>query len=675
MQETSILKTHNLQHSLVLWGGVVIIVLAIGGTAFGDAWFSGLVLKNEVLHTFLEAVGAVSGLTLAFMIMLSKNLDEDVSLEAVIVAGLISMCVLDAMHLMVPPGNLFVWFRSISTLLGGFFFALVWVTPNTWLVRYRRHVIFGVIAAILLFAAFSIAFASFLPPMTEQGQFTFLAQNINILGGLMFLAASARYYFLHRQSQQLKDVFYLDLCLLLGVSGLLFPYSKLWHVDWWFWHILRVGGYIFVLAHLFLLIEESSRILRQSRISLAASIDARTKELARANAMLEEENRKMIHADNEKEQAMAALRISEERFSFALEGSGDGVWDWDMVLGKLQLSNRWKEIFGYTGDEIGDTPSEWFALIHPDDLANVMSVIEANQDGEIRSFASEHRMRHKNGEYLWMLARGMVVLRDRDGLPLRIIGTHTDISGRKEIERMKNTFISTVSHELRTPLTSIRGSLSLLENGVLGTLPPKALEMIKLANKNSVRLITLVNDILDMDKLLSGQMTIHADPVDMVALVEQAIAVNAGYATAYKVHYRLTDYPESSIAVGDFDRIMQVMANLLSNAAKFSKPEQEVEVRIVSAGTMLRVEVEDHGVGIALEFQDRIFGEFAQANSTNTRHSGGTGLGLNISKKLIEKMHGRVGYDTRIGEGTTFWFTLPMSRNSVSDEDGNNNPA
>jgi PAS domain S-box-containing protein len=651
MQETPILKEQNEQHALVLWGVMVVVILAIGGTVFTEVWFSGVFFKNEVLHTFLETVGAVAGLTLTLMIMMAKIRDEDISLAVLTASGLISMSVLDALHSIVQPGNVFVWLRSSATLVGGIFFALTWIPPNAWLLRYGRHLIFSVIVTVFLFGVFSIAFEAFLPQMIKQGQFTALAQNMNVLGGLLFLAAWARYYFLYRKSQQLKEVFYLDLCILLGISGLLFPYSKLWHLD------------------LFVLIKQNSQILQQSRASLAASIAAHTKELACANALLEEENRKMVHADHEKEQAMAALRISEERFSFALEGSGDGVWDWDMVRGTLQLSNRWKEIFGYAEDEIGETPSEWFALIHPDDLANVMLVIEANQDGEIPNFASEHRMRHKNGDYLWVLMRGMVVLRDRDGLPLRIIGTHTDISDRKEIDRMKNTFISTVSHELRTPLTSIRGSLSLLENGVFGPMPPKALEMIKLASKNSVRLITLVNDILDMDKLLSGQMPIHADPVDMVALVEHAIAVNAGYATAYKVHYRLTDYPESSIAIGDFDRIMQVMANLLSNAAKFSKPEQEVEVRIMSADSMIRVEVEDHGIGIALEFQDRIFGEFAQANSTNTRHSGGTGLGLNISKKLIEKMEGKVGYHTRIGEGTTFWFTLPSSLNTVADDD------
>jgi PAS domain S-box-containing protein len=639
----------------------LIVAIALGGTILTHQFFSGIVFKNEVLHTFLEATAAVSALTLTLMIMLSKNGEQDASLAFVTAAGLISMCVLDSMHSLVPPGNLFVWLRSNSTLIGGFFFASTWVTPNHWLARSGPRVVLGVIGLILMFGLASFIYAPSLPTMIEHGTFTALAEAINFIGGLFFLSASARYYLLHKSSHQLKDLFYIGLCLLLGISGLLFSWSTLWHIDWWFWHILRLLAYFFVLGHLLLLMQEGNRALHQSASELASSVNARTRELAHTNSLLAFENQKLLQSDQEKERVMASLRASEERWAFALEGSGDGVWDWDMVQGRLQLSVRWKEIFGYQHDEIGDAPSDWFALIHADDLADVMATIEANQDGMSRSFSSEHRMRHKDGHYVWVLARGMVVLRDEQGLPLRIIGTHTDISDRKQIERMKSAFISTVSHELRTPLTSIRASLGLLENGVLGQLPPKALDLVKVASKNSVRLISLVNDILDMDKLLSGQMTIHADPVDLCKLVAQSIEVNASYATSFKVQYKLASGPETCIVIGDENRLMQVMTNLLSNAAKFSKPEQNVEVRILPQGSVVRVEIEDHGNGIAPEFQSRIFEEFAQANSTNTRHSGGTGLGLNITKKLLEKMAGQIGYDTRIGEGTTFWFMLPIS--------------
>ena len=363
--------------------------------------------------------------------------------------------------------------------------------------------------------------------------------------------------------------------------------------------------------------------------------------------------------EHEMEQALASLRISEERWSFAFEGSGDGVWDWNVSNSTVLLSKRWKEMLGYQESEIGNALTEWSSRVHPDDMPNVMADVQANLSGETHSFSNEHRVLCKDGSYLWILDRGMVVQRDTNGQPLRMVGTHTDISQRKQMEKIKSEFISTVSHELRTPLTSIRGSLGLLEAGVLGALPAKALDLVKVANKNSQRLITLVNDILDMDKLLSGQMTMHTDTLSLSELVAQAIEANSAYAATYRVSYALAPPPQPCMVSGDADRLMQVMANLLSNAAKFSRPDGVVDIRILPAGRMLRLEVEDRGEGIPPEFQARIFEAFAQADSANTRQQGSTGLGLNISKKLIEKMAGEIGYSTVVGQGTTFWFTLP----------------
>jgi signal transduction histidine kinase len=238
---------------------------------------------------------------------------------------------------------------------------------------------------------------------------------------------------------------------------------------------------------------------------------------------------------------------------------------------------------------------------------------------------------------------------------------NAQISERQNIERSKSEFISVVSHELRTPLTSIRASLGLLEAGVLGDLPEKAREIVKIANRNSQRLITLVNDILDMDKLVSGKMTIHFERVDVADLVRQSLEANEGYARNYQVTYALTDHATKKEVMTDIGRLTQVMANMLSNAAKFSPPIGVVEIRLSNSGRKIKVEVEDRGAGIPLEFQPRIFGKFAQANHGNTRHQGGTGLGLNISHMLMEKMRGKIGFTTEPGKGTIFWITLPLA--------------
>ena len=240
-----------------------------------------------------------------------------------------------------------------------------------------------------------------------------------------------------------------------------------------------------------------------------------------------------------------------------------------------------------------------------------------------------------------------------------------DISERHRINQLKSEFISVVSHELRTPLTSIRGSLGLLEAGIGGELPPKAQHLIKIAHNNSRRLVGLVNDILDMEKLASGKMSLKSERIDLVYLLEQAIEANMAYALALNVGLKLHHDPEPAWVNADPDRLMQVLANLLSNAAKFSPKGETISVQIVSCLTRgkphYQVEVSDLGPGIPASFQTRIFEPFTQADGTDTRQQGGTGLGLSISKTLIEKMHGQLGFVTAEGKGSTFWFKLEVA--------------
>jgi signal transduction histidine kinase len=229
---------------------------------------------------------------------------------------------------------------------------------------------------------------------------------------------------------------------------------------------------------------------------------------------------------------------------------------------------------------------------------------------------------------------------------------------QRRIDNLKSEFISVISHELRTPLTSIRGSLGLLEGGAVGTLPPSALQLITIAHKNSQRLMNLVNDILDMEKIATGKMNLRIERVDLMELVRQAIEANQPYARSHGVGYVLQDEAGSAWVQGDGERLMQVLANLMSNAAKFSDPGTQVLLRVLRVGDRYRVEVEDHGKGIPDQFRPYIFGKFAQADLSDTRKLQGAGLGLNISKSLIEKMHGEIGFESETMRGTVFWFSL-----------------
>jgi signal transduction histidine kinase len=228
--------------------------------------------------------------------------------------------------------------------------------------------------------------------------------------------------------------------------------------------------------------------------------------------------------------------------------------------------------------------------------------------------------------------------------------------------QLRDEFISTVSHELRTPLTSIRGGLGLIEAGVLGKLPEKAEAMVKIALQNSERLVHIINDILDVEKIKSGGLEMHIESVPLKALLEQAIEVNQPYGVKYQVRFQLADSPAGIEVAADAGRLMQVMANLLSNAAKFSPAGGgAVKVRAFERGECVRVEVEDRGTGIPEEFRKRVFEKFAQADSSSSRRFEGTGLGLSITRDLIKAMNGTIGFTTQAGQGTTFYFELPQA--------------
>lgn len=256
-------------------------------------------------------------------------------------------------------------------------------------------------------------------------------------------------------------------------------------------------------------------------------------------------------------------------------------------------------------------------------------------------------------------------LRDVDGEITGYLGIARDISEIKRIDTMKAEFISTVSHELRTPLTAINAALGLLTNSMLGNLPDKAADMIKIAHNNAQRLIFLVNDLLDMEKLVAGKMTFDMRLHNISDLIKNALEANASYAEKYAVKYSVHPDNIDVKVITDALRLEQVLTNYLSNAAKFSPPHETIVIKSERYPGRVRVSVMDKGGGVPDEFRPRIFKKFSQADSSDARHKGGTGLGLSICKEIIERMGGNVGFDSVPGQGSCFYFELPC-QDSVS---------
>ena len=235
-----------------------------------------------------------------------------------------------------------------------------------------------------------------------------------------------------------------------------------------------------------------------------------------------------------------------------------------------------------------------------------------------------------------------------------------DLTERQHIERMKDEFLATVSHELRTPLTSVLGALGLLASGAAGALPKAALPLAEVAKRNGERLSRLIDDILDLTKLEAKQMVLQMRSTTLDALLREALAANQGYAERAGVRLRLELTPGSPPVRVDADRFLQVMANLLSNAIKHSAAGDTVSVSLDWSASRLRVKVQDQGPGIDPKFRARLFEKFSQADASDRRAQGGTGLGLYITRMMVERMGGSVGADSVSGQGACFLLEFPL---------------
>ena len=353
-----------------------------------------------------------------------------------------------------------------------------------------------------------------------------------------------------------------------------------------------------------------------------------------------------------------ALKTSEETFRCAMEGASIG-----MALVKpnghfLKVNAALCELLGYDDAEL--LGNDFQVITHPEDLERSLSLVEQALAGKFDRYRMEKRYYHKSGRIIWALLNVSLV-RDHAGRPRYFVTQIQDISEQREVERIKGEFISVVSHELRTPLTSIRGSLGLIVGTMAESLPQSALKLLDIAHNNCERLIVLINDILDIDKIASGHMRFDMRRKPLAPMMLKSLQTTEAYAQRFNARLELQPPDGSVYIVVDEDRFAQVLSNLLSNAIKFSPANGVVTINAQVAQDRVRVNIVDHGPGIPEDFHGRIFERFSQADSSASRRAGGTGLGLHISRRIVESMNGTIGFDTQVGRGTTFWVDFPLA--------------
>lgn len=369
------------------------------------------------------------------------------------------------------------------------------------------------------------------------------------------------------------------------------------------------------------------------------------------NAQIEEQLHELLNARREVEASGRKLTLFAERAPIA-------VLEFDPNATVLEMNPAAENLFGYAiGELIGRNGLQ---MLFPVDEFGV-------NDSWWRDFVSGarpatlDRLRCVRRDGLEIMCEfTFTPLVNDEGDVISIIAQGRDITQELEAERLKKEFTSTLSHELRTPLTSIIGSLQLINSGVLGDLENDVAELTTIAERNGQRLLDLINDLLDIEKIESGKFELSPEIVSLDSLLRDTLVLNKSFADRYNVRLAMEEHLPSVKIEADPKRLVQVATNLLSNAAKFSPEGGTVDVTLELMGDRVRIGVHDRGPGIPEAFRGRIFSRFAQADSTATRQKGGTGLGLAICKRLIEMMRGSIGFEARPGGGTTFYFEFPV---------------
>jgi PAS domain S-box-containing protein len=380
----------------------------------------------------------------------------------------------------------------------------------------------------------------------------------------------------------------------------------------------------------------------------------------------------------ERRQLEEALRQEKERFELAAAAVNCLIYDWDLRTHRVERTEGLTRLFGYSLQEAEPTQNWWTARIHPEDLPAVQEqllAMLARQD----HYTAEYRFQTKNGGYRYVLDQG-TVLRGSEGRPLRAVGSTTDITERKQAEqereqllvreqvarqeaetanRIKDEFLAVLSHELRTPLNPILGWVQLLQSRKLDAV--KTAQALETIERNARLQTQLIEDLLDVSRILQGKLRLQVEPVDLVAVTEAAIATVrlAAEAKSIKLH---TQFGVLLTQVaGDATRLQQVVWNLLSNAVKFTALEGSIQVQLTQQDTYVYLQVKDTGKGIAPAFLPHVFEYFRQADGTTTRSVGGLGLGLAISRHLVELHGGTIQADSGgEGQGATFTVALPL---------------
>jgi PAS domain S-box-containing protein len=400
--------------------------------------------------------------------------------------------------------------------------------------------------------------------------------------------------------------------------------------------------------------------------------------------------------------AEQSLRDSELQLRLALRGGDLGLWDWDAATGHMAVNERWLEMLGLDPQGSAPTIDEWHALVHPDDMHQLDRLVQEvilNPQGT--DFEAEVRAQHREGHWVWLLDRGAVVGRAADGTPLRVVGTHMDITHRKTAEallsrhrewlerevaertrelatardaaeqanRAKSVFLSRMSHELRTPLNAVLGFSQLLELDPMIQASARAMAKIGHIRTAGEHLLSMIDEVLDLARIEAGSLSVSLELVEIAPLMHECMVLTETLARKHQVSVHFHEGKPGLCAMTDRRLLRQVIVNLLTNALKYNRPQGEVHLSIQAQPRRVNVMVRDTGVGLSSDQLTRLFEPFARLGA-ETRGIEGTGLGLVISKQLLTAIGGTLDIQSVVGQGSIFTMCLPQQHRQAASPSG-----
>lgn len=365
------------------------------------------------------------------------------------------------------------------------------------------------------------------------------------------------------------------------------------------------------------------------------------------------------------------LQALEQRWGLALQSAGFGVWDLDVRSQTVHYSPQWKAMLGYEATDEPDSTATWRARVHPEDLQPMLESLSAHLAGRDPGYEMEFRLRAADGSYRWVLSRGRVVERDTQGQPLRAVGTLTDLTDRREAERLrierdraeaasnaKSEFLARMSHELRTPLNAVLGFAQLLSSRIGLAPPDEQRRHAAHIEQAGWQLLQMIDDVLDLSRIENGGLPLQIAPVALGPLVHGVMQALAPLAQQHQVHVDSAVLPPQAVVQADAARLQQVLMNLLSNAIKYNRQGGSVTIQLRAAPGAWTLAVSDTGVGIPAAQLPHLFEPFNRLGRASFGVEG-VGVGLVLVRALLDAMGGQLVVHSTEGIGSTFELTLP----------------